>query len=171
MNSLVLALSDYSRLGLNKKLQSVDCKILMNDVIADLQSVIKTSDASIEVSGMPVLKGYEVELRQVFQNLLSNAIKYQNKDSRPEIKIGSEKINGMWQFYVKDNGIGIPTDNHEKIFNIFQRMHINEEEYEGKGIGLAFCKKIVELHQGKIWVESTLGLGTTAYFTIPNLIL
>jgi PAS domain S-box-containing protein len=171
MNSLILALSDYSRLGQNRILQSVDCKILMNDVIADLQSVIETSDVRIEVSEMPVLKGYEVELRQVFQNLLSNAIKYQNKGSRPEIKIGSEKINGMWQFYVKDNGIGIPTDNHEKIFNIFQRMHINEEEYEGKGIGLAFCKKIVELHQGKIWVESTLGLGTTAYFTIPNLIM
>jgi light-regulated signal transduction histidine kinase (bacteriophytochrome) len=171
MNTLILALSDYSRLGQNKKLQSIDCKLLVNNVIDDLQSEIKTSDAQIKVSEMPLLNGYEVELRQVFQNLLSNAIKYHKKGSHPQIMIGSEKVNGKRQFYVKDNGIGIPTDKFEKIFNMYQRLHINEEEYEGKGIGLAFCKKIIELHQGRIWVESILGQGTTVYFTIPNLIL
>jgi len=85
--------------------------------------------------------------------------------------VSSEKKNGNWQFSVSDNGIGIAPDQYEKIFNMYQRLHVNEEEYEGKGIGLAFCKKIVELHQGRIWVDSAIGRGTTVYFTIPNLIL
>ena len=93
------------------------------------------------------------------------------KGSRPEITVGSEKINEVWQFYVRDNGIGIPDGQSENVFNMFHRLHINEEEYEGKGIGLAFCKKIVELHRGKIWIESILGQGLTVYFTIPNLII
>jgi PAS domain S-box-containing protein len=171
MNSLIMALSDYSQLGLNKKLQRIDSKKIVNEVISDLQSVIETSNSSVAVSVMPVLNAYEGEFRQVFQNLLTNAIKFQKKNNHPEIKIGSEKIDGNWQFSVRDNGIGIAPDHHERIFNMYQRLHVNEEEYEGKGIGLAFCKKIIELHQGKIWVESTPGQGTTVYFTIPNLIL
>ena len=171
MNSLIMALSDYSQLGLNKKLQRIDSKKIVNEVISDLKSEIETSNSSVEVSGMPVLNVYVSEFRQVFQNLLTNAIKFQKKDNHPEIKIGSEKIDGSWQFSIRDNGIGIAPDHLERIFNMYQRLHVNEEEYEGKGIGLAFCKKIIELHQGKIWVKSTLGQGTTICFTIPNLIL
>ena len=101
--------------------------------------------------------------------LLLTAIKFQKKDTQPKIQIRSEKINEKWKFSVSDNGIGIDPAHFERIFNIFQRLHINEEEYEGNGIGLANCKKIVQLHQGEIWIESNIGQGTTFYFTIPNL--
>jgi PAS domain S-box-containing protein len=171
MNLLILALSDYSRLGYNKILKAVDFNKIVYDVIADLNDNIKSSDAIIEVAEMPILNAYEIEIRQVFQNLIINAIKFQKKDARPEIKVLSRKLNDKWQFSVSDNGIGIAPAQHEKLFNMFQRLHTNENEYEGKGIGLAFCKKLIELHQGEIWVESNNGPGVTFYFTVPNLTL
>jgi PAS domain S-box-containing protein len=169
MNALILALSDYSRLGLNKQLNKVDCRSIVNDVISDLDAMIKTSDAIIEVSKMPVLNAYEVELRQVFQNLLTNAIKFRKKNTQPIIQISSETFDGKWKFSVRDNGIGIAPDQFGKIFNLFQRLHSTEDEYEGKGIGLAFCKKVIELHQGKIWLESNKDQGVTFSFFITNL--
>ena len=171
MNSYILGLSQYSRLGLNKKLSSVNIKKLISDVINDLQSVIEPLSASIEVTEMPVINVYEDEFRQVFQNLISNAIKYQKKNNHPVIKLYAEMINENWKFSISDNGIGIPNDQFENVFNMFQRLQVNENEYEGSGIGLALCKKIIEIHHGKIWVESTMGQGTTVNFTIPNLIL
>jgi chemotaxis family two-component system sensor kinase Cph1 len=169
MNSLILALSQYSRLGVKKKLQTVDCNELLNNVMADLDSLIKTSGAYIEVTNMPVLNVYEAEIRQVFQNLIENAIKFQKRNNRPEILICSKNIENRWQFSISDNGIGIHQDQYGKIFDIFQRLHRNEEQYAGNGIGLAFCKKIIELHQGKIWVESNSKEGVTFYFTLANL--
>lgn len=166
---LINALSDYSRLGHDKKLQSIDCKHLINDVIGDLDLLIKNSNAIIDITEMPTLNVYDVEIRQLFQNLISNAIKFQEKDNQPKIQISSEKINGKWKFSVKDNGIGIASEYHERIFDIFQRLHANDDDYKGNGIGLAFCKKIVQLHHGEIWAESNIGQGTTFYFTIPNL--
>jgi len=168
MSILIKSLLDFSRLGLNKKLIYVDCKKLIEDVIADLDTIIKSSDVIIEVTEMPSLNVYETEIRQVFQNLITNAIKFQRKHTQPVIKIRSKKINDQWQFSVNDNGIGIAPVHFERIFDIFQRLH-NTAEYEGNGIGLANCKKIVQLHQGEIWVESNPGQGTTFYFTIPNL--
>lgn len=100
-----------------------------------------------------------------------NAIKFSRKESQPNIKIASEKNNGIWKFSVSDNGIGIPPDQYDKLFNIFYRLHPTENEYEGKGIGLAFCKKIIELHHGEIWIESNKKQGVTFFFTIPNLTL
>jgi light-regulated signal transduction histidine kinase (bacteriophytochrome) len=125
----------------------------------------------IKVSEMPLMDAYETEIRQLFQNLILNAIKFRKKDIQPKIQIRSKKMIGKWKFSVSDNGIGIAPVHFEKIFDIFQRIHTNEKEYEGKGIGLANCKKIVQMHQGDIWVESKLGEGTTFYFTIPNIIL
>ncbi len=171
MDSYILGLSDYSRLGLTKKLGSVKIHDLIIDVINDLQSLIDTSFASIEVTEMPVLNVYEDEIRQVFMNLLSNALKYQRKNSHLEIKIKAEKLNGKWKFAISDNGIGIPEDQLEKVFNMFYRLQINEDEYAGSGIGLTICKKIVEIHHGEIWIDSVSGQGTTVYFTIPNLII
>jgi PAS domain S-box-containing protein len=170
MSLLIKSLLDFSRLGYNIKLTSVDCKKVIDDVIADLDLMIKTSNAIIEVTEMPQLNIYEIEIRQVFQNLITNAIKFQKKDIRPEIKIGVEEINKQWKFSVSDNGIGIASEYFERVFDIFQRLNPNEE-YTGNGIGLSNCKKIVQLHQGEIWVESTLGQGTTFHFTIPNLII
>jgi light-regulated signal transduction histidine kinase (bacteriophytochrome) len=168
MSMLVKSLLEFSRLGHNKKLSFVDCGTVMDDVIADLDWMIKTSHATIEVADLPGLMIYETEMRQVFQNLIINAIKFQRKGVRPEIKIRSERTNEAWKFSVKDNGIGIDAAHFERVFGIFQRLHANEE-YEGSGIGLANCKKIIQLHQGEIWIESSLGQGATFYFTIPTL--
>jgi PAS domain S-box-containing protein len=170
MSILVGALLDFSRLGRKKKLAFVDCKKTIANVIADLQSLINKTNATIDVGEMPELNIYEIETGQLFQNLIANAIKFQKKGVPPQIQIRSKKINEKWQFSVSDNGIGIAPAHYERIFDIFQRLH-NNDEYEGNGIGLANCKKIVELHHGKIWIESTLGNGTTFNFTIPQLSL
>jgi light-regulated signal transduction histidine kinase (bacteriophytochrome) len=169
MAELINSLLDYSRLGRNKKLVHVDCNQLIDKVISDLNYVISSSDANIVVSDMPVLSLYEIEVHQLFQNLIKNSIKFQKKGARPEIQIVSEKLDRKWQFSVTDNGIGIDPRHFERIFQIFQRLHTNEEEYEGKGIGLAYCKKIVQMHLGEIWVNSNPGKGSTFYFTIPVL--
>jgi PAS domain S-box-containing protein len=169
MNALILGLSDYSRLGLNKKLSTVNCNELVSDVIADLNAMIESSGAKIKVLELPALNAFEVEFRQVFQNLIVNSIKFQKKDTLPEIQISAEKINDKWKFSICDNGIGIPKDQFNKLFNMYYRLHVSEKLYVGKGIGLAFCKKIVELHQGEIWVEANKGSGVTFHFTIPNL--
>jgi light-regulated signal transduction histidine kinase (bacteriophytochrome) len=130
--------------------------------------MVKDSKTTIEVGDMPVLNVCETEMRQVFQNLITNAIKFRKMDTEPKIQIRSEQIDEKWKFSVSDNGIGINSIHFERIFDIFQRLHTNDE-YEGNGIGLANCKQIVELHKGQIGVESTLGQGTTFYFTLPNL--
>ena len=169
MSILVKSLLDFSRLGINKKLVYVDCKKLVDEVIADLDTMIKASKAIIEVAEMPYMNVYETEMRQVFQNLITNAIKFQKKDIQPNIKISSEKMNEKYKFSVSDNGIGIAPVHFERVFDIFQRLHTNEK-YEGNGIGLANCKKIVQLHEGEIWIESIQEEGTVFHFTIPNLI-
>jgi len=171
MSVLIKSLLDFSRLGLNLNLIEVDGNQLLKDVISDLQTIIKTSNTVIEVAEMPKLNLYEPEFRQLFQNLIVNAIKYQKKNNQPKIRIRSEKMNNKWKFSVTDNGIGIAPVHFEKIFDIFQRIHNNENIYEGKGIGLANCKKIVQMHSGEIWVESVLGKGTTFNFTILNRVL
>lgn len=167
MSILIKSLLDFSRLGGNFNLNEVDCNQLLADVIADLKTIIQTSNAVIEVTDMPKLKIFEPGIRQLFQNLIINAIKFQRKDNQPKIQIRSEKIDTKWKFSITDNGIGIDPVHFEKIFEIFQCLH-TDAKYEGKGIGLASCKKIVQLHHGEIWVESSLGKGTTFNFTIPN---
>jgi light-regulated signal transduction histidine kinase (bacteriophytochrome) len=117
---------------------------------------------------MPVLNLYEIEMRQMFQNLITNAIKFCKKDTPPKIQIRANKINESWTFSIRDNGIGIASNSFDRVFDIFQRLHTTEK-YEGSGIGLANCKKIIQLHRGEIWIESTLGQGTIFYFTISNL--
>jgi len=168
MKFLIKALLDFSLLGQNTKLIKVDFKKLIYDVMADLDTMIKTSNAAIEVTEMPQLNVYEIEMRQLFQNLISNAIKFAKKHTQPEIRISSEKINGKWKFSVSDKGIGIAPEHFERVFDIFQRLP-TDENHGGNGIGLANCKKIVQLHQGEIWVESNQAQGTIFHFTIPSL--
>jgi len=115
---------------------------------------------------LPVIKGYETEIRLLFQNLISNAIKFRKPGAIPVIHIGCKDTPAEWTFCVKDNGIGIDHKYLKKIFQIFQKLHLSSE-YEGSGIGLAHCAKIVELHGGKIWVESAPGKGSTFYFSLP----
>ncbi len=170
MRILIKSLLNYSRLGRNSSPVYVDCKKLIEEVISDLDNMIKASDAIIEVDEMPKLNLYEIEMHVLFQNLITNAIKFQKKGNQPKIQIRAEAINNSWKFSISDNGIGIAPVYFERIFDVFQRLHSNEE-YEGTGIGLANCKKIVQLHQGEIWVESTPNQKTTFYFTLKNLIL
>jgi light-regulated signal transduction histidine kinase (bacteriophytochrome) len=117
---------------------------------------------------LPVIKGHKLELRALFQNLLTNALKFRRKDVAPEILITAGRQNGSWLFKIQDNGIGIEAANLEKIFLIFKRLH-NRSEIEGNGIGLAQCKKIVELHGGTIHVESVYGEGSTFIFTLKDM--
>jgi len=168
MSTLIKSLLDFSRLGRNSKLKLVDCTKLVNEVIADLEALIKSTKTEIVVAEMPKIKVYEAEFREIFQNLITNAVKFQKKGSNPKINIGSEKFDNKWKFYVTDNGIGIDSVHFDRVFDIFKRLHANEDVYKGNGIGLANCRKIVQMHKGDIWVESTLGVGTTFNFTITT---
>ncbi|MFL9845558.1 sensor histidine kinase [Flavobacterium rhizosphaerae] len=168
MTRLVRTLLDFGKLGHNRKLSLTDCQMVINDVTTDLNTLINHNDACIIITTpMPVVYAYSGELHQLFQNLINNAIKFRKKNIPPRIKIGHVKKNGYFQFSISDNGIGIAPEYSEQIFHLFQRVK-NGTEYEGHGIGLANCKKITEMHGGKIWVESKPGKGSTFYFTISN---
>ncbi|MBN1985490.1 MAG: PAS domain S-box protein, partial [Prolixibacteraceae bacterium] len=166
MKDLVKGLLDYARLGKNSEFEQVDCNEIVAAVVNDLEVLIKNSEAEIKVNKLPVFHALEIEMRLLFQNLISNAMKYRAPGRKPKIEIAAKKVKNGWEFAVSDNGIGIPPDQKEKIFIIFQRLH-RRDEYEGIGVGLAHCRKIVELHDGKIWVESEPGKGSTFYFFIP----
>lgn len=167
MSVLIKSLLDYSKLGKDRKPVLVDCNVLVNDVIADLFKLIETNKAQITINHLPILLAYETELRQVFQNLISNAIKFKKKDSVPEIKIGYINNKTTHEFYVSDNGIGIEPKHFDRIFHMFQRLN-KSQDFEGHGIGLANCKKIIEIHGGELWVESEFGKGSSFKFTIQK---
>ncbi len=167
MSELVKGLLDYSRIGRNQKMSYIDCNELVEIVKKDLGATISESKATFDIEKLPYINGYKTELRLLFQNLISNAIKFRRKDAVPHIIIKAKK-DIDWIFSIQDNGIGIDEKHKERIFIIFQRLHVRNL-YEGTGIGLAHCYKIVNLHGGKIWVDSQLGLGSTFYFAIPAL--
>ena len=168
MSDLIKGLLDYSRIGRDRVFQPVDCNRIMGDVKADLGALINETHAELEVTPLPEkLIGSETELRLLFQNLISNAIKFRKKDAKPVIRISSESAEDSWKFSFRDNGIGIAEEHWERIFNIFQRLH-NKNAYEGTGIGLAHCKKITDLHGGKIWVNSNPNEGSTFYVTLKK---
>ena len=166
MKRLITDLLEYSRIGSKLEMELVNCDQVLLNVTADLDKAIQETGAEISVGELPVIYGYPTEIKQLFQNLLINAIKFRMPGAIPQIKITGEKKDSDWLFAFTDNGIGIDNAHKEKIFIIFQRLH-TRSEYEGSGIGLSHCKKIVELHHGKIWLESTPGQGSTFYFTIP----
>ncbi|MDF2188791.1 PAS domain-containing sensor histidine kinase [Paraflavitalea sp. CAU 1676] len=168
MKILIRDLLDYSRLGREKEKRQVDCNSIIEQVKADLNRVIRESQAEIRSGKLPLLDGFPTELKLLFQNLVSNSIKFRRPGIPPTVAINASRCNGAWQFSVTDNGIGIESQYQEKIFVIFQRLH-NRTDYEGSGIGLAHCKKIVELHGGQIWVESIPGEGSTFHFTISEI--
>ncbi|MEP6677054.1 MAG: PAS domain-containing protein [Ferruginibacter sp.] len=167
MKVLIKDLLEYSRIGRKAELEQVDCNKLVQHVLADLDAAIKETGAKITSAQLPILYAYPTELKLLFQNLVMNAIKFRKKETLPEINISIARINENWQFSIRDHGIGIDDQYKERIFIIFQRLH-TRTEYEGSGIGLAHCKKIVELHNGNIWIESALGDGTTFHFTLPK---
>lgn len=165
MTLLIKGLLEYSRIGKHSTLSEVDCNDLLGRLILDLDAMVVEQRATIDHDALPVLVTYANELRQLMQNLLSNAIKFHKPDCPPMIKVRARKLGECWQFTVEDNGIGIDIQHQERIFLFFQRLH-TMEEYEGTGLGLAHCKKIVELLGGKLWVESTPGVGSRFHFTV-----
>ncbi len=167
MSMLVKGLVEYSILGKESEISSVDCNTIVIEVISDMSTTINESKTSVKIQELPVITGHATELRLLFQNLISNAIKFRNMKVVPEVKISVVNLKNEWVFSIEDNGIGIEEKAREKIFIMFQRIH-TRSEYEGTGIGLAHCKKIVKMHGGKIWVESTPGAGSTFLFTIPK---
>ncbi|MFN8297565.1 MAG: ATP-binding protein [Chitinophagales bacterium] len=167
MEELISDILAYSKLNVvERKFEVVD----LNDVVADVCNVlsksINESGAVIKTKDLFAVKGEARLLVQLFQNLLSNAIKYRSEERPLQIEIGCVPQGKMVQYYVKDNGIGIPEKYFDTIFQAFKRLH-SKTKYEGTGIGLAICKKIVEVHGGRIWVESDEGLCTAFIFTLP----
>src|SRR6185437_1906876 len=166
MQHLIQDLLAYARVDTRgRPLEPTDCERVMASVMANLKVAMAESQTVIEQDPLPTVEGDAVQLTQVFQNLIGNAIKFRGK-AAPKIHVGARRQEGEWIFHVKDNGIGIDPRNFDRIFFLFQRLH-TRQEYPGTGMGLAICKKIVERHGGRIWVESKPGEGTAFYFTIP----
>ena len=168
MQALINDILEYSRVNRNKRpLQLTDSQEVIEESLFNLRILLEETEAKVNVGSLPKIIGNKSQLVQLFQNLIDNAIKYRNIKQIPEIQVGAKAENGECLFWVKDNGIGIPSQQFQRIFKIFQRLH-GREEYRGTGIGLAICQKIVELHGGKIWVESEFGKGSTFYFTLRS---
>ena len=167
MQNLINDLLAYSRIGSrDHRLEPTDCQAILDAVLANLEVPISESGAVVTRDELPTIYADPGQLIQLFQNLISNAIKFRS-DRKPEIHVSAKKQNREWIFAVSDNGIGIAPDYFERIFRIFQRLHARNE-YPGTGIGLAICKRVVERHGGRIWVESEPGHGTIFYFTFPT---
>jgi signal transduction histidine kinase len=167
MQVIVKDLLTFSRVGRDGTIsRDVDCNALVEGILQSLASTIKESGAVVTHGELPTVWAHPTQLVQVFQNLIGNAIKFRGKEP-PVVSMRAEKAGADWVFTVSDNGIGIAPEHAESIFVVFQRLH-SRSEYAGNGIGLAICKKIVELCGGKIWVESQAGQGSTFKFTMPS---
>ena len=167
MQSLIEDLLTYSRLGTKgKALAPTDCAAVMETASRSLRMAIEESGAQLDCGKLPVVQGDEAQLTQLLQNLLANAIKFRTAHA-PRIAVRAAADGPFWRFQVQDNGIGIAPEYSERIFEMFQRLH-SRNPYPGTGIGLAICKKIVERHGGRIWVESPGEQGTVFTFTLPR---
>lgn len=167
MRLLIEDLLAYSCIDKNQpNLVSVDFNVLVDEVAEVMEGVIKDNEVQLVKKPLPQLEASPTLMRQVFQNLIANAIKFRSTKP-PSITISARQKGKKWIFAVQDNGIGIDRQYHDKIFEIFRRLHPTNQ-YTGSGIGLAICKKIVEYHSGRIWVESAFGKGSTFYFTLPS---
>jgi PAS domain S-box-containing protein len=167
MRSLVRGLMEYARIGKRDEVKEIDCNLVVNDILNDLSLTIYSAQAQITVKKLANIRGYETYIRLLFQNLISNAIKFSKENTTPKIKIKCSETEKEWKFSVKDNGIGIDEKYIDQVFIIFKRLN-NDSAYQGYGIGLAHCKKIVDLHNGEIHVKSKLNSGSTFNFTISK---
>ena len=166
MQALIDGLLIYSRAGTaDYTHEAVDCSKVLHETLTTLHTSLGETGAAVNAGALPTVHGDHTQLFQLFQNLISNAIKFA-ADEPPRIQIDAEREDGYWRFTVADNGIGIDPAHAQRIFAVFQRLH-GRGEYPGSGVGLAICKRIVERHNGRIWVESPPEGGSTFYFTIP----
>jgi light-regulated signal transduction histidine kinase (bacteriophytochrome) len=167
MQLLIGGLLEYSRMGRQDvEPTEVSAEIPLEQALSNLRSAIEEASAEINHDPMPMVIAEPAQLSQVFQNLIGNAIKFRRRDVPPKIHVTVDTDVSPYVFSVRDNGIGIAPEYAERVFVIFQRLH-TRAEYPGTGIGLSICKKVVERHGGRIWIESTLGEGATFHFTLP----
>jgi light-regulated signal transduction histidine kinase (bacteriophytochrome) len=168
MEALLRGLLEYTQAADSTQHTSgpVDTALVVAKTIATFDARIQEMGAQIVSDGLPQLQVHEVHLTQLFQNLIGNALKYRG-EAAPEIRISAQRAGEMWQLCVQDNGIGISKEYHDHIFGLFQRLH-GGGKYDGSGIGLAICQKIVHRYGGRMWVESMPGKGATFHFTLPG---
>ncbi len=167
MQKLIEGLLAYSRITRREsELMPVDANKVFLAAVSNLSASIRQGNAAVTKDDLPEVLGDETLLVQLFQNLIGNAIKYRRPDALPRVHISAKKEGSDYIFSVRDNGIGIEPEYFDRVFQIFQRLH-TQSEYPGTGIGLAICKRIVERHRGRIWIESVAGRGATFFFTVP----
>ncbi|MDH5720226.1 MAG: ATP-binding protein [Spirochaetia bacterium] len=168
MQRIIDDMLDYARYNKNKDiLKTIDTTEVLNEIVENFKAPIKKNKAQIKYDSLPKITANREQLFRLFQNLIENALKFCKKDESPIIHINAEKKENEIIFSIKDNGIGIEQKYFDKIFMAFKRLH-KKEEYPGSGVGLSQCKKIVEMHNGRIWVESIPKEGSTFYFSIPT---
>ena len=166
MQRLINDLLAYSRVTTRgRAFESTDLNAALGQALVNLQMAIEESGALVANDELPTVAADGIQMVQLFQNLISNAVKFRGQE-KPQVYISAWPQEGEWVISVRDNGIGIEPQYHERIFVIFQRLH-GREQYPGTGIGLAICKRIVQRHGGRIWVESEPGKGSTFYFAVP----
>jgi len=166
MQTLIRDLLSYSRVTTQGRApKPTDATLACRTACRSLQKAIADSRANVAIGSLPMILADETQLTQVFQNLIGNALKYRAKERPAQIQIEAQPLQGAWRFSVQDNGIGMEPQYFERIFQMFQRLH-TREQYPGTGIGLAICRRIVERHGGRIWVESSPDKGSTFYFTL-----
>jgi len=167
MQGLIQDLLTYSRVGrADLDLVMVDIGLLFDDVVLQIEEAVNASQARITRDALPALPVNARQIGMLFQNLLTNAVKFHGKEI-PCVHVSAQRQDAIWRFAVSDNGIGIRPEHFERVFQVFQRLH-GRSEYPGTGIGLAICKRVVERHGGRIWIESVPDKGTTFFFTLPE---
>ena len=169
MRNLINDLLDFSRVGSDVALRQVDLRELVDEILEEQQAEIQATGAVVDLGSLPTIMGHRTDLKQLFQNLISNALKYRRPTVAPRVSIQVTDEGHQYRFAIRDNGIGIDRQYFERVFQIFQRLH-GRNQYSGTGIGLATCKKVIDIYGGQIWIDSTVGQGTTFYFTIPKVI-
>ncbi len=166
MKDMIQGVLNFSRVSTRgEDLAPISCQQACQRALDSLRPAIEEKGVKIILHELPEVKGDLIQISQVFQNLISNAIKFNQADP-PEVRISTERDGSFWRLIVEDNGIGIAEKDQERIFTIFQRLH-TREEYSGSGVGLSICKRIIERHNGRIWIESQAGKGSRFYFTLP----
>ena len=168
MQDLIRDLLAYSRVGRHTEgFVPTNMEESLARALANLRASVEEAGATVAHDPLPTVRAERTLATQLLQNLIGNAVKYRSPDRKPFVKVAATREDKGWVFCVQDNGIGIPEKHKERVFKIFQRLH-TRQQYSGTGIGLAIVKRIVDFHGGRIWVESTVGQGSTFYFTIPD---
>lgn len=172
LQELMHGILEYAELGsTDNEMKNLDCQAMLVNIKLDLNTDLARQNADLVIGNLPTIYALPTPTRQLFQNLVSNAIKFQpdTEEHKPTCSVSSERYSAGWKFTVKDNGIGIKSAHLQKVFTAFDRLNL-PGTFEGSGLGLALCQRAVQLHGGKIWVESEPGKGSSFHFTYPDIV-